>query len=88
MHKVSVKTQSATRMKLLELVGTDLILFPMILSSVSELSWRVMNSCLFILDIHLPPYLHECQVLKVCNSEIKCVIICKGLELDSELPRD
>lgn len=40
MHKVSVKTQSATRMKLLELVGTDLILFPMILSSVSELSWR------------------------------------------------
>lgn len=68
MQKVSVKTHSETRMKLLELVGIDLILFPMIFSSVAVLSCRVMNSCLFILDIHLPPYLHECQVQKVCNS--------------------
>lgn len=68
MQKVSVKTQSETGMKLLELAGIDLILFPMILSSVTVLSCTVMNSCLFILDIHLPPYLHECQGKKVCNS--------------------
>lgn len=68
MQKVNVKTQSETRMILLELVGVDLILFPMIFSSVAVISCRVMNSCLFILNIHLPLYLHECQVQKVCNS--------------------
>lgn len=41
--------------KLLELGGIDLILFPVIPRSVSELSCRMMHSCLFTLDIDLAP---------------------------------
>lgn len=89
MQKVSVKTQSETRMNLLELVSIDLILFLMIFSSVAVLSCRVMNSCLFILDIHLPLYLHGMPSPESMQLfEIKRVIIYKALKLHSELQRD
>lgn len=51
MSKLNVKLGR----RLLELGGVDLILFPAIPCSVSELNCRMVHSCVFTLDVHLAP---------------------------------